>query len=191
MQTLKFLIASLAFIIFFTSTPVAAQVLRWGKCPNVTTVPNFNITEYFGEWREYGRYFFLFEEGARCSKATYAPISSDEISVVNTQLNWKNEVQSLEGTATIVAPAKLLVKYNPDVFTYQAEAKYWVLATDYKNYAVVWSCMDLIGSHAEALWILVRSAKPSEDVITKAKNAILAQGISLKGFKVTDQSNCN
>lgn len=50
---------------------------------------------------------------------------------------------SVNGTAEVIAPGQLAVKFpnSPDA----AGANYLVLATDYTSYAVVYSCSPIFG----------------------------------------------
>ena len=50
---------------------------------------------------------------------------------------------------------------------------YRILDTDYSNYAVIYSCTDLLGvAKTEYVWILSRGIELSDDLLNQAQNAI-------------------
>jgi len=67
--------------------------------------------------------------------------------------------------------------------------RYRVLATDYTNFAVEYSCSDTsLMSRKENIWILTRKKRPSKRVMRKAKRAMRALGINFNKLARTDQS---
>ncbi|XP_054742179.1 apolipoprotein D-like [Anastrepha obliqua] len=173
-----------------TTQMVASQIIGLGRCPrNIKTVEDFDATKYLGTWYEYSKYPFIFEFGAKCVTAEYGAINSTEISVVNTQISSLNSKQSIDGIAKIVGPGKLAVSFN-GLAALAGAADYWVLATDYENYAVVYSCKNIALTHATFVWILTRERVPSADIINAAKDALVSQNISLSELSETDQSDC-
>ncbi|XP_067625331.1 uncharacterized protein [Eurosta solidaginis] len=191
MQQQQFAIASLTLVIFLTSSSlVSGQVFRGGLCPsNVQTVQDFDPSAYLGTWYEYAKYPFLFEAGGRCISANYDANGDDEVTVTNTQVNFKNQNQSIDGFAKIVGPGKLSVRFN-GFASLAGDADYWVIGTDYNIYAVVYSCKSLLFAHAEVIWILTRERNPSEETIKTAMNVITGQNLSLKELTITSQFDC-
>ncbi|XP_018785127.1 PREDICTED: apolipoprotein D-like, partial [Bactrocera latifrons] len=100
-----------------------------------------------------------------------------------------NVKSSISGVAKIVGPGKLSVRFN-GVAALAGSADYWVLGTDYDNYAAVYSCKNLKIAHTETVWILTRERDPSEDIVRDAQDVLVSQGVSLDPMIVTDQSGC-
>ena len=56
---------------------------------------------------------------------------------------------------------------------YMPAGDYRILDTDYSNYAVIYSCTDLLGvAKTEYVWILSRDIELSDDLLNQAQNAI-------------------
>ncbi|KAG8227697.1 hypothetical protein J437_LFUL005398 [Ladona fulva] len=70
------------------------------------------------------------------------------------------------------------------------DAPYWILDTDYDNYAVVWSCTDFGLFNTRNAWILTREKHPSLEVMQKAYAVLDKSGVSRAFFIRTDQRNC-
>ncbi|KAK2090919.1 hypothetical protein P7K49_030203 [Saguinus oedipus] len=70
-------------------------------------------------------------------------------------------------------------------------APYWVLATDYENYALVYSCTNLIQLfHVDYAWILGRNSYLPSETVGFLKNILTSNNISVEKMTVTDQVNC-
>lgn len=70
-------------------------------------------------------------------------------------------------------------------------APYWVLATDYENYALVYSCTTIIWLfHIDYVWILGRNRSLPPETVAHLKEILTANNISTKKMTVTDQMNC-
>lgn len=67
-------------------------------------------------------------------------------------------------------------------------APYWVLATDYDNYTLVYSCTDFDNLfHAEYSWIMSRTRTLSKETISELLAILTSHGIGTDGFTETDQ----
>nr|XP_036214561.1 apolipoprotein D [Bactrocera oleae] len=169
---------------------VVSQVVRGGLCPSdIQTVQDFDAEAYLGRWYEYSKYPFIFEAGGRCVQAEYGALTNNSVTVQNTQISILNLRSSIDGVARIVGPGKLSVRFN-GIASLAGDADYWVLGTDYENYAVVYSCSNLLVAHSVVVWILTREAEPSEDIIKEAENILTSQSISLRPLILTDQTGC-
>lgn len=69
---------------------------------------------------------------------------------------------------------------------------YWILGTDYQNYAVVWSCSEWAGfASTRMVWILTRDKFPSKEVVTVAYDLLDFNGISKSFLMKTDHEGCD
>ncbi|XP_046685080.1 apolipoprotein D-like [Homalodisca vitripennis] len=179
-----------------------AQYIAVGGCPNVTVKHPFNLVEYMGTWYQKETYGTeLFQGTGKCVTAMYSlNPNTGVVDVFNSQepVSSSSTARSINGTAVLEdsnkMEGKLLVTF-PIPIIQRITSKYWVLDTDYSNWAVVWSCFSL-GSlaHSESAWILVRhrdGAKEDNDNRDLEIDSVLKrEGIPRSRFKKTDQENC-
>jgi lipocalin len=76
-------------------------------------------------------------------------------------------------------------------FSWKTGGNYWVIGTDYENYASIYSCKSFLIFSLEYSWVLVRDPA---NVTPKSKEAALKaftdNGLSTDKFEDTVQSNC-
>lgn len=90
-------------------------------------VSELDLNLYQGKWYQvYGDNFDkVFEKDGRCIQANYQIIDSNNVSVLNTQLNSKNQVENITGYAYYTddhTGGQLTVQLDG-----QGEAPYWVI----------------------------------------------------------------
>ncbi|XP_014601794.1 PREDICTED: uncharacterized protein LOC106785667 [Polistes canadensis] len=170
----------------------SAQIPALGSCPDVQILTDFDLGKYLGVWYEIEKYFSVFELGGKCVEANYTLRDNTTVNVINRQISSITGVaMSIEGYARFEGPpneSKLLVTF-PSV-PFAGDAPYWVLGTDYKNYAVVWSCRNYGIFNAKIVWILARERSPSVVVMQDAYQVLDRNRISRAYFIRTDQRNC-
>ena len=130
-----------------------------GKCEQVTLQENFDASRYVGTWFEQVRDKGMFFEKYECDQAHYDANADGSIAVRNTEYNEKKDTVE-EAYATAKCNGAQCKVY----FTPFAGGDYRVLATDYENYSVVYSCEDLLGVKDEMIWVLTRAQKISPEV---------------------------
>uniref|UniRef100_A0A1A9VZK3 Apolipoprotein D n=1 Tax=Glossina brevipalpis TaxID=37001 RepID=A0A1A9VZK3_9MUSC len=181
---------SVIIAILRTVTP---QIISGGSCnQSVETVPDFDVSRYTGRWYEFEKYPTIFELGGRCIYAEYHNAGNNKVSVFNYQ---KNKItgtsSSIRGTAKVLSPGKLEVRFE-GFAALAGPGNYWVLGTDYENFAVVYSCMDWLHIvNTKIIWILTRERFPVDDIIQEARDVITSKGFSLSHLVRTDQSHCD
>lgn len=81
------------------------------------------------------------------------------------------------------------VKY--ETFPLAYDAALVVLDTDYKNYAVIWSCSN-VGpfGHTESSWLMARDRIPRGEVLQAAYGVLDKYKMNRSFFVKTEQTNC-
>ncbi|KAE8736730.1 hypothetical protein FOCC_FOCC017816 [Frankliniella occidentalis] len=153
-----------------------AQVPFLGTCPDVKVMPSFDVTKYLGKWFEAERYFAIFEFAGKCVTGNYTVDNDGRISILNRQTSSLTGIQS-----TIEGEVKLIMTLD---------VPYWVLDTDYDNYAVVWSCSNFGIFSTRNAWILTRQREPSLEVMERAYMVVDRNAVSRAYFTRTDQKRC-
>ncbi len=64
--------------------------------------------------------------------------------------------------------------------------------TDYDNYAVIYSCSQIVPYIAklELMWILARVPVLDSQVVQSLENQLKTAGVSVSSFKQTDHTDC-
>ncbi|XP_076637495.1 apolipoprotein D-like [Colletes latitarsis] len=179
-------------LILIIASVAVAQVPFLGACPNLETMPDFDLNRYIGKWYEAERYFALFEFGGKCVTANYSQGENGSVKILNKQISALTGVSSsIEGIGRVIGrneDPKLIVTFPS--LPLPIDAPYWILDTDYKSYAVVWSCSNFGVFSVRNAWILTREPKPPVSVLEKAYQVIDKNNISRAYFIRTDQKNC-
>ncbi|KAG3271571.1 apolipoprotein D [Ictidomys tridecemlineatus] len=165
------------------------QTFHLGKCPTPPVQEYFDVTKYLGRWYEIEKIPVSFEKG-KCIQANYSLMETGKIKVLNQELRYDGTVNQIEGEAIVynlTEPAKLGVKFSQ----LMPSAPYWVLATDYENYALVYSCTTIIWLfHLDHVWILGRNPYLPQETVTYLKSILTSNNISIEKMTKTDQENC-
>ncbi|XP_056323378.1 apolipoprotein Da, duplicate 2 [Danio aesculapii] len=164
---------------------VSAQSIGSGKCPQPPVQQDFDPTRYMGRWHEIMKFPSPFQLG-ECCQATYT-LSDGIVLVRNDEILSNGTINFIEGTAKIVdasEPAKLEVSFFEDA----PPSPYWVLATDYDDYTLVYSCTDFNNLfHAEYSWIMSRSRTLDKETVSELLDILKSHGIGTEAFTETDQ----
>ncbi|XP_070559975.1 apolipoprotein D-like [Ptychodera flava] len=170
---------------------VSAQVFSLGGCPDITVKQNFNQNEYVGTWYEIEKFPNTFERGQKCIQATYDVKDSGAFTVKNDAIIAESgepksiEVEVFEVDEVDNAKMKLRFAW------WLSASNYWVLDTDYNQYAVVYSCHDMFGLvRMQYAWILGRERTMDDRVITNLKTHLNEMGLDTTKFQKTDQTGC-
>jgi len=140
-----------------TAIPISAQA-------------DFTAERYLGRWFEVARYPVSFQEGCTATTADYGPLDASSVTVTNTcrQDSPDGPVRQIEGTAEVVAPGKLKVRFGSVPFI---AADYWVLWVDDDYQTAV------VGvPSGRAGWILARTPQIDPARRARAEAALIANG---------------
>lgn len=147
-----------------TTVPIASKAL-------------FEPERYLGLWHEVARYPVPFEAGCVGVTAEYALRSDGLISVKNTCRTADGSIKStIEGTAEIVGPGRLVVRFPSVPFI---AADYWVLWVD-ESYRTA-----VVGSpDGRSGWILNRDPEIPADRLEAAKEILDFNGYDLSRLEI-------
>ena len=156
---------------------LVAGILPFAACSksdlDTSTVKQFDLSRYLGQWYEIARYDHSFEKGMESTMANYILQEDGTVVVLNT--GWKNgKYKIAEGKAKYpdpsADPGALRVSFF--LFFY---SDYNVMMVD-ENYQI-----SLVGSKSDNfLWILSRTPIPDQDLL----NAVLAEAES-RGYDLS------
>ncbi|KAM5276328.1 apolipoprotein D [Hipposideros larvatus] len=186
MVTILLLVSALAGL-FSTAE---GQDFRFGKCPTPPVQEDFDLTKFLGIWYEIEKIPAPFEKG-NCVQVNYTALENGNIKAIKQLQKSDGSVRQTTSEiirANLAEPAKMGLKYpsSPRV------SPYWVLATDYDNYALVYSCSSTLSLfHLDYAWILGRSPSLPLETIIYLKGILASNNINIGKMTATNQENCN
>ena len=161
-----------------------AAVLPLASCTkdfDNSTVDEFDLSRYLGEWYEVARYNHSFERGMDNTMAEYILQDDGKVVVLNT--GWKDgKFKIAEGKAKYKDPEgdPGALKVSFFLFFY---SEYNVMMVD-ENYQI-----SLVGSKAEKyLWILSRTPVPDPDLLEMILDEAEERGYDTSKLIWVDQS---
>lgn len=152
---------------------------------DVSGVPGFNASRYFGNWFQIASTNPVFQRGCVCSKAKYSPIDFGVVRVENTCFDSQGSKKSIVGKATVVNPefpAQFSVIFD---FFGTGKVNYTVaeIGEDY-DYAVV------LGENASTVWILARERQIDPQTMQDIKKRLVENNIDISNLTESDTSLC-
>uniref|UniRef100_A0A2A4JTJ4 Lipocalin/cytosolic fatty-acid binding domain-containing protein n=1 Tax=Heliothis virescens TaxID=7102 RepID=A0A2A4JTJ4_HELVI len=178
---------------FFYPEPMANQpVVFRGQCEsvNVQAMQNFEIGRYMGLWHNIELYPTAFQSGT-CSNADYDLVGGS-VTVVNSEVINERlyTVNAVAVPATSDGSAKLVVTFPIPGSDQTVSSDYWVLDTDYDNYAFVYSCSNLNADEMQvSSWKLSRTKTLSTASATAISNVMSTVSVlDQRYYETMDQS---
>ena len=161
----------------------AAAVPVWActKDFDNSTVKEFDLDRYLGEWYEIARYDHSFERGMDNTMAQYILQDDGKVIVLNT--GWKGgKFKLAEGKAKYPDPEQHPGQMRVSFFLF-FYSDYNVMMVD-ENYQI-----SLVGSKSENyLWILSRTPKPDPALLQMVLDEAQARGYDTSKLIWVDQS---
>ncbi|XP_061721997.1 uncharacterized protein LOC133528578 [Cydia pomonella] len=165
-------------------------VILDGLCAtaSIPVVQNFDVTRFTGTWHEISSYYSANAVGT-CARADYTLVGTT-VDVVNSQV-LNQRLETITGTATLIGTdqsGRLNVSLN--VGGVQVYQELLILETDYTNYTVSYSCIDISTTQRQVnAWILSRDQELSAASQIEV-NRVIASLVDLNTayFQDTDQS---
>merc|ERR1711963_47235 len=179
-------------VLIFAVSGFSFKISTRDYCPpKPTTMNPFDASKFLGDWYQVqGLPAFFQPAGTSCIRATYGEMDYGKISVRNVALNPSGDFDEICGYAEVpnpTYPAELLVH-----FPFSPPGDYWLLDTDYENFASVYACTDILGiTKIEFAWILVGDPNNvSYAAINSALNAYKSQNLTTEFFEPVSQKGC-
>lgn len=176
-------------ITFLCTSRVRAQ----DKCPEgIVLKPDFVADKYLGDWyTTYGNVNRVTEASDKCIRAQYSKLNETAVHARNVGIKggstWVQVCGFAYQTDPDTQPAKLIVQ-----FPGAPPGDYWVLGTDYDNFACVYACRERNGVVSSQLaGILTREPFPSDKVLDMALEVFLNNNIDVSEFVQFSQDGCD
>ncbi|XP_013192152.2 uncharacterized protein LOC106136222 [Amyelois transitella] len=168
---------------FYFPEPNDEPVVFRGQCnESISVVQEFNVTAYSGHWYAIESYPQEFQFGT-CQRALYTVNDDGSVEVYNTQV-YQQRLDAINGTAVLASSdgsAKLNVTFLI-AEGFEVTSPYWVLDTDYDNYALVYSCVNIDEDYYRvSSWKLSRDSSINSN-INATINSVMSD------IRVLDQS---
>ncbi|CAK1550413.1 unnamed protein product [Leptosia nina] len=154
---------------YLPAVDATKPVVFRGQCnENIAVVRNFEATRYMGQWYDIESYPSNFQ-GGTCNSAFYSR-RDNFLDVTNTQV--VNQRISVRQGVGRFAESEQIAKLSLN-FASSSSRDYWVLATDYTSYSLVYSCVNIDSQHKQVgAWKLSRTKQLTATAVTAINSAM-------------------
>ncbi|XP_050088550.1 apolipoprotein D-like [Anopheles aquasalis] len=164
-------------------------------CPDPASRPvvqYFDLERYVeGRWYEILRYEQYFEKDCDCGYATYTPQTDGSVKVENCCERLPNTtVKCSIGKAVVSFPDQFPLegKFNVTFGGPPNNSNYWIMETDYDNFAVIYYCKNISDSKsAEAAWVLSKQ-RTINATVRAVVDKLVDKFLVRQDMRVTEQS---
>lgn len=144
-------IVLLIVLLALFSINVNGRLVLPRQCPNYPIIAPFFPQQYSGRWYEIQRYDTDTQTGGDCTMSMYTLASPSLFNVQYNMLVGPQPVQ-INGQSAVSFPAENPLRGMLSLSFGGAPpttSNYWILNTDYTNFAVVWFCQNLNATHSQ------------------------------------------
>lgn len=135
------------------------------------------------------------ESNGVCTTAQYSLNTTNSRVIVNNTERLKTPQGAYKGAVGEAwapnpqEPAKLLVRFPQNPIS--INAPYWVLSTDYDNYATIVTCIEVASVyHTIASWIIARKPALDSKILNDQLTLLKGYGVAVDKFTPTLQQGC-
>ncbi|CAK1582206.1 unnamed protein product [Parnassius mnemosyne] len=169
-----------------------------GRCPIFPQIPNFDIKKMTGKWYEVERSFYLMEMSASC---TELDVDLNErgylLITINTTNRWTGSPSTTYGVGIVSHTGASSFRYRlnnrmPYVIgrLLPGAGQYNILATDYDQFALIWSCTSVSIAHSDRMWVLGRRREIEANVRAQIYAVLQQLGLDPDRLMLSKNSNC-
>jgi len=161
------------------------HVFRLGDCPHVDVQKDFEMKKFIGHWYVVQK----FRTSSNCMRENVHQNGSDyyiteELEPVGVALSQKGKVSFVDGEPSSV------MKVEYPFSSPLGKQNYWVVMTDYEQYAAVWSCQRILFGHRESAQIMSRTTDLPREVLNKIRKRFEGFGVNEHYFSLIENSKC-
>ncbi|XP_065345321.1 apolipoprotein D-like isoform X2 [Cloeon dipterum] len=170
-----------------------SQILRQGKCPlMITAQQNFSVEKFSGLWYEqvYTRRFSGLN--IRCNVEHFTQAGPKNFSLNSFFHSEKENITyHIRGIGEVKQSANNSGILRVTIPKMNVTSDVWILETDYKNFAVLWNCVDMQGAnYMENVEIITREKYAKNKVLLNALNVLPKKKIAKTNLSYAAQTNC-
>jgi len=178
---LSFVLLTITFVGY-----VSGHVFRFGDCPSIDVQKDFEMKKFLGQWYVLQK----FRTSSNCMMENITSEGDDyyiteNLEPVGVSLSQKGKVSFVPGEPNSVM--KVSFPYSSPL----GDQNYWVIMTDYEQYAAVWSCQRIFFGHRESAQIMSRKPEGlSREILAKLRKRFENFGINEHYFSNVNQDKC-
>lgn len=131
---------------------VNSQVVHHRECPTHPIMSPFNPAQYSGRWYEIQRYETATQTDGDCTVSLYTLASPFVFGVQYNMLVGPQPIQ-INGQSFVSFPDEVPLRgmLSLSFGGPPTTSNYWILGTDFVNYAVVWFCQNINATSSQGI----------------------------------------
>jgi apolipoprotein D and lipocalin family protein len=177
-------------LIFISLISAGLSASDWGQCQvTYKEGKEFHTKDYLGKWYEVARHNTIPFQKGECTTAEYSLNEAGNIAILN-QEKLNDAYVGVKGEGFNTDDAfRFKITFELGFFSKYFKGDYRVINTDYKNYAIIYSCTDYFFGKFYYAWILSRTPELPQILLENALNELETNlGIRKDEFHFTEHS---